>query len=125
MNGWSPKDYKKNNLAALGASLTDEVISEIIPITAGGARMLVVKFKVSSVTVGGGITAKLQSGIDQEFVDSKTVAITASGNFYIKLLAEAAGDQTYLPLLASARLVVTTGVGSAITIDKISVLQEL
>ena len=59
---------------------------------------LVVKIKVSGVTVGGGITAKLQTGIDGEFVDSKTVSISGNGNFYIKLLAAAAGDQTFFPL---------------------------
>lgn len=124
MNGWYPRDVKKNGLAALGASLTDSAISEIFPITAGGARMMAIKIKASAVTVGGGITAKLQSGINQEFVDSKTVAIAANGNVYIKLLAEAAGDQTFLPLLRSGRIVITTGVGSAVTIDSIQVVQE-
>lgn len=124
MNGYFPRDVKKHGLAAIGASATNQVISEIFPITAGGARMMVVKLKVSGVTLATAITAKLQTGIDQEFVDSKTVSITANGNFYIKLMAETAADQTFLPLLRSGQIVITTGAGDAATIDKIQVLQE-
>lgn len=126
MNGFSPKEIKATSVSAIGASVTDSPIADNFPITAGGAaRALAIKIKVSGVTVGGGITAKLQSAIDNEFVDSKTVAITADGNFYIKLLAEAAGDQAFMPLLSTGRVVVTTGVGSALTVDSIKLLQEL
>lgn len=127
MNGWSPSsNLKKNGLAAVGASVTNQEISEVFPITAGGAvEGMVVKIAVSGVTLATAITAKLQTAIDAEFVDSKTVAITANGNFYIKLLGNAAADQTFLPLLRSGRLVITTGAGDAVTIDSIKVLQEL
>lgn len=123
-NGWSVQERKLSTVSALGASLTDSPISEAFPINQNAAcRAFVVKIKVSGVTVGGGITAKLQTGIDGEFVDSKTVSISGNGNFYIKLLAAAAGDQTYFPLLNTGRVVITTGAGSAITVSKVQILE--
>ena len=126
-NGWSPKgNLKKNGLPAVGASETNLAISEIFTLSAGGAvEGLVVKITASGVTLATAITAKLQTAIDQEWVDSKTVSITTNGNFYIKLLGNAAADQTFLPLLASGRIVITTGAGDAVTVDTIKILQEL
>jgi len=125
-NGYAPKEIKKNEVSAVGASVTNFAISKDFPIDGAGAMQgLVVKIKVTGVTVGTGITAKLQTAIDGDFVDSKTAAISADGNFYIKLLAAAAGDQTYFPLLSTGRVVVTTGAGDAVTITSIQLLQGL
>jgi hypothetical protein len=124
MNGYFPRDVLKNGLSAIGASQTDAAISEPFVITANGSKALVVKIKVSAATVSSGITAKLQTGIDQEWVDSKTVAISATGAFYIKLLAENSSDQSFLPLLRSGRIVVSTGSGDSVTFSKIQVLQD-
>lgn len=126
MNGYTPDNVTLSPLAAVSGVVTNSVLTKEFPITAGGSRHLVVKVKASGVTVVGSITAKLQTAIDGEFVDSKTVTVTANGNFYIKLMAETAGDQTYLPLLRSGRVVLTTtNAGDAVTIDSVSVLQEL
>lgn len=125
-NGYAPKEIKSKTVSAIGASVSNSPISDQFPIYAGGAmRGMVIKINVSGVTVGAGITAKLQTAIDGEFEDSKTVAVTANGNVYIKLLAAAAADQTYLPLLSTGRVVITTGAGSAVTIDSMQILQDL
>lgn len=124
MNAWSPTDYKLGNLQPIGASVTNQAISKPFPITAGGALHLVVAIKASAVTVGTAITAKLQTGVDGIFADSKTASIAGNGVVYIKLSAETAGDQTYLPLLAVGQVVITTGSGDAVTIDSVNVLQE-
>lgn len=127
MNGWSSKEVTLNPGQVVGASQTNKPISvEGWPLTAGGAvQGLVIKIKVSAVTVAAAITAKLQTAIGPDYVDSKTVSITGNGSFYIKLLAEAAGDQTYLPLLNKGQVVLTTGVGDTATITSVEVLQEL
>lgn len=122
-NGYAPGDY--TIAQTVGASQTDQVVSKIYPITAGGSIHHAVVLDVSAVTAATGITAKLQTGIGSTWQDSKTVAITGNGRFYIKLLAEAAGDQTYLPLLRNGRVVITTGAGDSVTVDAVNVLQAL
>lgn len=55
---------------------------------------------------------------------SKTgTTINANGDFYILFKAEVAGDQADLPLMSTARVVVTTGAGDAVTIGSVGVLQ--
>lgn len=127
MNGWSAKDVTLNSADAqtVGASQTNTVISSEFPITAGGALNCVVKLKFSSVTVAAGITAKLQTAIGSDWVDSKTAAVSATGAFYIKLQTNLAGDQTFLPLLNKGRLVLTTGAGDTATVTSVEILQEL
>lgn len=124
MNGWSAQNYALGN--PVSGVATNQVVSKAYPITANGALHHVVKLVASGVTVVGTITAKLQTAIGNDWVDSKTVAINANGNFYIKLNVEVAGDQTFLPLLNQGRIVITTtNAGDAATIAEIDVLQEL
>lgn len=124
-NAWVPVQIDLVPGTTLGASVSNSVVSKEFRITAGGAAKLVLALKASSVTAGAGITAKLQTAMNSyTWVDSKTVSVTGNGEFYIKLLAENSSDQTYLPLLSKGRLVVTTGAGSAITIDSCYVLVE-
>lgn len=124
MSGWSNQDY--GIVQTSGAVLANNPISKEYPVTAEGAKYCAIKITVSGVTVVGAITAKLQSAIGSDWVDSKTVAITATGSFYIKLLSEAAGDQTYLPLLNKARVVVSsTNAGDVYTVTSVEVLQPL
>lgn len=125
-NGYAPKEIKKNEVSAIGASVTNTAISKDFPIDGNGAfQGLVIKLNVSGFTLGGGITAKLQTAVDGEFEDSKTASITANGNVYIKLNNLAAADQTFFPLLSTGRVVITTGAASAVTIDSIQLLQPL
>lgn len=125
-NGWSGKDIQISDVQSLAASQSNQVISKEFPITAGGSKNLVVKLKVSAATVAAGITAKLQTSLNDDWVDSKTVAVTAGANdWYIKLNVEVTADQTYLPLLNKGRLVISSGAGDSATLGAISVLQEL
>lgn len=125
-NGWSGSDYQLADTQSIAASQTNQVISKEFPISAGGSKNIVIKIKVSAATVAAAITAKLQTALNGDWVDSKTVSITAGANdFYIKLNVQTAGDQTYLPLLNKGRLVITTGAGDSATLGAISVLQEL
>lgn len=111
--------------SSISGIVTNSPISKEYPITANGSLHHVVKIVASAVTVAGAITAKLQTAIGSDWVDSKTVSITAAGNFYIKLNVEVAGDQTFLPLLNKGRIVITsTNAGDAATIDAIYKLQD-
>lgn len=124
-NGWSPNEYKVGAIVTLGASVSNTPVSREFPIYSGGALNLVVAIDTSTTTVGAGITAKLQTAIGDGWEDSKTVAVTTDDRYYIKLQTTATADQTFLPLLSKGRVVVTTGAGSAVTIDAVYVLQEL
>lgn len=129
MNGWSAKSLSLGPTASGSGVVTNRVVTqseEGFPITAGGATHFVAKIVASGVTVVGTVTAKLQTAIGDDWQDSKTVAISANGIFYIKLNVEVAGDQTFLPLLNKGRIVVTTtNAGDAYTVDSVDVLQEL
>lgn len=127
MNGWSAKDVTLTTAGtAYAGVLANQPITCEFPITAGGSLNCVLKVKASAATVAGSITAKLQTAIGNDWVDSKTVAITASGSFYIKLNVEVTADQTFLPLLNKGRVVVTnTNAGDTSTITSVEILQEL
>lgn len=124
MNGWSAKEVSIPTVVS--GIVTNQVVSLPYPISAGGALNCVLKIAASGVTVAGTITAKLQTAIGSDWVDSKTVTVSANGNFYIKLNVEVTADQTFLPLLNQGRVVLTTtNAGDAVSIDAINVLQEL
>lgn len=106
--------------------VSGQVVSSEFTITEGGSLNLVVKITAAAVTVVGGITAKLQTAIGSDWVDSKTVAIAATGSVYLKFNVEVTADQTYLPLLSKGRIVITTtNAGDAATISAVNVLQAL
>lgn len=124
MSGWSAQDYALPQ--SISGVAANNIITRQYPITAEGAKYCVVKLKFSGVTVVGAITAKLQTAISGDWVDSKTVSVTATGDFYIKLLSELSTDQQYLPLLNAGRIVVTsTNAGDAYTVVSAEVLQPL
>lgn len=123
-NGWSASDYSLDK--SLSGVVTDSPVSREFPLSAGGALNNACKIVASGVTVVGSITAKFQSALGSDWVDAKTVTISGNGNFYIKHNIEVAGDQTHLPLLNRARVVITTtNAGDAVTIDEVSFLQSL
>lgn len=125
MNGWAAANYVIGSSKTVGATETNTVVSQEWPITAGGSLNCVIKIVCSGVTAATGITAKLQTAIGSDWVDSKTASVSGNGNVYIKLQTALAGDQTYLPLLNKGRIVVTTGAGDAVTVSGVHVLQEL
>lgn len=123
MNAWSPNTATLPNLQPIGASQTNVPISKKFPITAGGSKNLVVCISVSAAS--GTVTAKLRTSIGSGTpVDSKTVSITAAGDYYIKLNSDLLADQTYLPLLSLGEVVVTTAAGASVTVTAVQTLQE-
>lgn len=124
-NGYSPDSLVASTSVIVGASATNTPISREYAISAGGSLHHVVVIDCASVTVSAGITAKLQTAVGSTWQDSKTVTISGNGRFYIKLSAETAGDQTFLPLLSRGRVVITTGAGDAVTVTDVNILQEL
>ncbi len=127
MSGWSAKDVTKAPGKTITGIVTNEPISvEGWPITAGGSQHMVIKIKAAAVTVVGSITAKLQTAIGADYVDSKTGVIAATGDIYIKLNSEVTADQTFLPLLNKGQVVITTtNAGDTLSITSVEVLQEL
>lgn len=127
MNGYSPSDdLKLQGQSAVTGVVTNRVISKEHSVTGQGSQHFVVKVKVSSVTNVGTQTLKLQTALGSDWVDSKSATFTAASDVYIKLMAEVAGDQTYLPLLNRVRMVLSqTNAGDIVTIDSVEFLQEL
>lgn len=128
MNGWSSKNYALGSDVGgtpVGASATNTPVSKEFPITAGGALNMAIKIVASAATVAVGITAKLQTAVGGDWVDSKTVAIVSTAPAYIKLNVEVTADQTFLPLLNKGRVVITTGAGDSVTISEVDVLQNI
>jgi len=130
MNGYFPDEVVRTDVNVVVAAQTNLAVSKEFRISGQGSVKFRVDLVADAVTVGAGITAKLQttSGVDkdgnEDWVDAKTTAVTAAGSFSISLLAQLAADQTYLPLRPKGRVVVTTGAGSAVTFESIRIMQE-
>lgn len=127
MSGYAPKDVTYTPTNSFSGVVTNKTITKAdgFPITAEGSRNFVAKITASSTAIVGTVTAKLQTAIGSDWVDSKTVVITADGNFYIKLNVEVTADQTFLPLLSAGRIVITsTNAGDAGTFA-VNILQQL
>jgi hypothetical protein len=122
-NLWSPDEVRLKETLVLGNSLANFPISKEFKITAGGSMSLVAVVETVDVTKGNGITIKFQTGVDGIYQDSKTVSIEDDGTFIIRFNNAVSGDHQYLPLLASGRLLVTTGNNSVLTVTSIKILQ--
>lgn len=124
MNAWVARDVRQLQDSTLGANVTGASISKQFPITAGGSKYLVVAIEVSGVTLGGGITAKLNSslrgGTNLALVQAETVSITGNGIFYIKHIVDS-DDDLLLPI---GQITIDTGAGSAVTVDAVHIVQE-
>lgn len=109
----------------LGAGLTKQVVTKETWVTGHGSRALRVDVKVKDVVAGAGITAIVQhASTISGWVDTKSVSITGDGTFSVTFLDSVAADQTHLPLRPKLRVVITTGAGSAVTVEAVSVMQE-
>ena len=124
---WSPAPQGLGP-TVVGASSTGTPVSKEFAITSFGAsQALVIKVTTSSATVTTGVTLKLQSAMDSDWVDAKSATVTTSaspGIYYITLLGTKSADQTYLPLLSKGRVVAVTGAGDAVTVTGVYVLQN-
>lgn len=130
-NGLSPKDVKKNGLAAIAGVVADQVITEEFGLSAGGALNLRLDIEASGVTVVGSITATLQhrspGGSYVDLVGANASAtVTADGVFSIRQNVEVAADQPNMPIRKMCRVVIdTTNAGDAVTVDAVYLSQEL
>lgn len=125
MNGWSPSNYGISQSST--GIVTNQAISKAFPITSGGSLNMVIKITFSAAaTVVGSITAKLQTAIGSDFVDSKTATVTNGSTIaYIKLQTALSTDQAFLPLLAKGQVVITTTNASDVfSVATVEVLQE-
>ena len=93
-------------------------------ITANGALTHVIDITIQDAVITTGITAKLQTKNGEVWQDSKAVAITGNGTFYIKLNSKNEEDQQYLPLLQVGRIVISTGEGDSGVIASVHSLQD-
>lgn len=115
----------------VGASATDQPISAEFKISAAGSCRIRIDLIASALTVGAGVTAKLQHATfvnadgTATWTDTKTASLTTTGLATITVLVEVAGDQGFCPLRPNGRVVLTTGAGSSATISDIRVMQEV
>lgn len=129
-NSYTPQDFKLKSPLVFGASASNQVISKPIQLTYRGSLNLRVDVKVSSVTAGAGISAKLQMrSINEDWADlagaNATVAITGAGMFSMRQNVEVAADQPNMPLKKQIRVLITTGAGSAVTVDEVRASQGM
>lgn len=117
----------------LGASVSDITVTDPFDLLGHGREMAVV-LKVSGVTAGAGITASLWTGYLADNTTSapifratadKSVSITGNGVFEILLNPEVAGDVAKMPLGYHGKVTVTTGAGSAVTVDEVHIVEPL
>jgi len=131
-NSYTPQDFRlKSPTLVLGASVTNEPISREIGLTSKGSLNLRVDIVSTAVTAGAGISVKLQmrSLNSESWADlagaNATVAISAAGSVSMTQLVERAADQPNMPLKKMLRVVITTGAGSAVTINEVRVSQGM
>lgn len=109
----------------VGAS--DTVVLGTSGLSAQGGRSLRLNLKVSGVTVGSGISVKLQHLIVDTFVDlasaNSSVSIIANGVATLNMDAARTADQVDMPIAKQIRVVVTTAAGAAIQFDEVELLQ--
>jgi hypothetical protein len=129
MLAYTPKNIllKPQTPIVIGASVSNQVVSEEAAVTAGGSVRLRVTLVCSDVTSTTGITAKLQMRIAGDWEDlagaNASVTIDEDGEFSITQLIERSADQPNLPLKSKIRVLATTGADDAVTIDAIYLLQ--
>jgi hypothetical protein len=94
----------------------------------GGGACTAIRLEVvtSAVTATTGITLAVQSQLaDNSWVSvaGLSAAVTAAGCAVLSMNAHSAAGIAAMPLARVARLVVTTGVGDAVTINSVRSIQ--
>ena len=127
-NGYVIENILKNQTAVvIGASETDTVVSNVVRMTGEDSKFSLVRLDTSSVTVTNAVTANLQHSWDggttwEDIGSGVQVAITGNASYQIELEYSAANSSLSWPL---ARVVVTSGVSDAATIDAIYISRRL
>lgn len=123
-NGNSVRNYLKvSGAVTLGASETDTVVSETFAMSAEDSKFCLVRLDTSSVTVTNAVTANLQHSWDggttwEDIGTDSQVAIAGNNTYQITHDSTSTNSTISWPL---ARVVVTTGVGDACTVDAVYV----
>lgn len=124
----SPIVATSPGVVVVPASQTDVPLCRPFPTDKGVSGL--VRVLVSAATVGSGVTLKLQGLVGTKsdgtavWEDSKTLAVVAPVAvetwLTIRLLDTVAGDQPFLPLAGTMRVVATTAAGGAtISVTKV------
>jgi hypothetical protein len=126
---YTARQVLKNDTAqVLGASQTLVPVSNEILVTGEGSHSCIVGLKVSGRS--GTVTATLQhslvSGANADWRSDGTVSITANTWFYIDHFAYAVnnGNTVKYPIGSIARVVITTGATSGVTVEQCLFLQD-
>lgn len=124
MSGINSLNVEKKEGQVIGASETDVEITNSIALSSMDSLNLRIDLVVSGVTVGGGITARLQEKVSKgtwQDLNSanSSVAITADGVATIRLNKETTADLVDIPVSRDVRVLVNTGAGSTVTIDTV------
>ena len=123
--GYSAKAVVLRGAAqTIGASITDQAITDNFYIPWELSTTYTIAILVASSTVVSSVVVKLQHRMSSEtdWLDSKTVTITNDASdttFHLTALDALTADQALLPLMPSARLVVSTGVGDSCVITNV------
>jgi len=116
-----------NSSQSLDAGVTAKAVSHNFGISDRGSLNLLIRLQVESATASSGVSAIFQQSPDGvRWTNVKTVAITTTAvqaDFFIRMMAEVAADQAYLPLCPVGRIVCTTGSGDAVVFSLIEVIQ--
>lgn len=123
-DGYKFKNVVKDGASqVVGASATNQVVSNVFPMSTQDSLYFLAKIVCTTVTAAAGITAKLQeswNGATWEDVGNRAqVSVTTDGNFEISILATDSSDAAQLPIWALGRIVVTTGAGDAVTVTEV------
>jgi len=121
----------QSNPTTFGASLPAGTPASR-PCTVFGEMALRYDVLVSAATVATGVTLTLQqspgpdhTGNTPIWTNIKSVSVnsTASDEYYtITVQEDVTGDQAYLPLAEMTRLVIQTGAGDSVTINRVTSL---
>lgn len=123
-NGHSIRNYLLNGSAVtLGASETDTPVTTTFAMSAEDSKYCLIRIDTSSVTVTNAVTANLQHSWDggttwEDLGSGSQVSITGNDSYQIEHDYAAANTSLTWPL---ARVVVSTGVSDACTVDAVYV----
>ncbi len=127
MNSYSPQqELLQQASQVVSGIVSKQVVSEEFAIKGHGSKHLFLAVTIASTTHAGTQTILLQTAFGSVWEDSKSVAFTADGTFYIRLNADNADDKAYLPLASRGRIVVSqTHANDRATVTAVQVLQQL
>lgn len=111
-----------NTAVAVGASASNTPVSEVFRPAVVDALNGVIAVTSTGVTSTTGITAKLQQSADGSTytdVTGVSATITAAGISRLSWNVQDTAQQAALPLLPYLRVVVTTGLGDAVTVSEV------